>query len=149
MVGLAVTEVAGTTSDKKRAKNDVSDRDVVAMGSGNLGLIYLMEERRRLALEEIDERRPELLPALRAHPHVGWLLVRSSEHGASYWAPTAPLSEGGTHRGRGPARALLTSLRFRVGLTDDREHYPHRDIVFPVRARFTWLNDPDHGGVEG
>ena len=52
------------------------------LGSGNLGLVYLMEERRRLTLEEIDERHPQLLPALRAHPHVGWLLVRSSEHGA-------------------------------------------------------------------
>ena len=51
------------------------------LGSGNLGLIYLMEERRRLTLEEIEERHPKLLPALRAHPHVGWLLVRSSEHG--------------------------------------------------------------------
>ena len=55
---------------------------MVVLGSGNLGLVYLMEERRRLTLEEIDERHPELIPALRAHPHVGWLLVRSSEHGA-------------------------------------------------------------------
>ena len=52
------------------------------LGSGNLGLVYLMEEPRRLTLEEIEERHPRLLPALREHPHVGWLLVRSSEHGA-------------------------------------------------------------------
>ena len=52
------------------------------MGSGNLGLVYLMEERRRLTLEEMNERHPDLIPALRSHPHVGWLLVRSSEHGA-------------------------------------------------------------------
>jgi uncharacterized membrane protein YvlD (DUF360 family) len=91
MVGLALTEATGTTSDKKRAKNDVSDRDVVVMGSGNLGLIYLMEERRRLTMEEIDERHPELLPTLRVHPHVGWLLVRSSEHGA------VALGANGTH----------------------------------------------------
>ena len=66
----------------RRGKNDVSDRDVVVLGSGNLGLVYLMEERHRLTLEEIEARHPELLPALRAHPHVGWLLVRSAEHGA-------------------------------------------------------------------
>ena len=47
------------------------------LGSGNLGLVYLMEEPRRLTLEEIDERHPRLIPALREHPHVGWLLVRS------------------------------------------------------------------------
>jgi uncharacterized membrane protein YvlD (DUF360 family) len=92
MVGLAVTEATGTTSGKKKKpKNDVSDRDVVVLGSGNLGLIYLMEERRRLTMEEIDERHPELLPTLRAHPHVGWLLVRSSEHGA------VALGANGTH----------------------------------------------------
>ena len=28
------------------------------------------------------ERHPQLISALRAHPHVGWLLVRSAEHGA-------------------------------------------------------------------
>jgi uncharacterized membrane protein YvlD (DUF360 family) len=91
MVGLAITEATGTTSGKKKPKNDVSDRDVVVLGSGNLGLIYLMEERRRLTMEEIEERHPELLPALRAHPHVGWLLVRSTEHGA------VALGANGTH----------------------------------------------------
>jgi uncharacterized membrane protein YvlD (DUF360 family) len=76
----AFTEATGTK--QKKAKNDVSDEDVVVLGSGNLGLVYLMEERRRLTLEEIEQRHPRLLPALRQHPHIGWLLVRSSEHGA-------------------------------------------------------------------
>jgi uncharacterized membrane protein YvlD (DUF360 family) len=89
MVGLAVTEATG--KQQKKAKNDVSDRDVVVLGSGNLGLVYLMEERRRLTLEELDERHPKLLPALREHPHIGWLLVRSSEHGA------VALGARGTH----------------------------------------------------
>jgi uncharacterized membrane protein YvlD (DUF360 family) len=80
MVGHALSEATG--KKEKRPKNDVSDRDVVVLGSGNLGLVYLMEERRRLTMEEMDARHPQLLPALRAHPHVGWLLVRSSEHGA-------------------------------------------------------------------
>jgi hypothetical protein len=83
MVGLAVGEATGRPDQQqgKRAKNDVSDREVVVLGSGNLGLISLMEERRRLTLEELDERHPRLIPALRAHPHVGWLLVRSSKRG--------------------------------------------------------------------
>jgi len=89
MVGLAVNEATG--KQQKKAKNDVSDRDVVVLGSGNLGLVYLMEERRRLTLEELDERHPKLLTALREHPHVGWLLVRSSEHGA------VALGARGTH----------------------------------------------------
>ena len=80
-VGNALGEATGSTQKRKRPKNDVSDRDVVVLGSGNLGLVYLMEERRRLTLEEIDERHPRLLPALREHPHVGWLLVRSERDG--------------------------------------------------------------------
>src|SRR5206468_12773707 len=80
-VGHAVGEATGTKPDRKRPKNDVSDEHVVVLGSGNLGLIYLMEERRRLTREEIDERHPRLLPTLRAHPHVGWLLVRSQQDG--------------------------------------------------------------------
>ena len=89
MVGHAFTEATG--KEQKRPKNDVSDRDVVVLGSGNLGLVYLMEERRRLTLEEIEERHPQLVTALREHPHVGWLLVRSSEHGA------VALGAGGAH----------------------------------------------------
>ena len=82
MVGLAVSEATGADAAKKRPKNDVSGRDVVVLGSGNLGLVYLMEEKRRLTLEEIEARHPRLLPALREHPHIGWILVRSAEHGA-------------------------------------------------------------------
>jgi uncharacterized membrane protein YvlD (DUF360 family) len=82
MVGLAVSEATGATPpSKKRPKNDVSDREVVVLGSGNLGLVYLMDERRRLTLEEIEERHPRLLPGLREHPHVGWLLARSAKDG--------------------------------------------------------------------
>jgi hypothetical protein len=81
MVGHAVGEATGRKA-KKRAKNDVSGREAVVLGSGNLGLVYLMEVPHRLTREEIDERHPELIPALRAHPHVGWVLVRSAEHGA-------------------------------------------------------------------
>jgi hypothetical protein len=81
-VGQAVDEATGRTQQSKRkAKSDVSGRDVVVLGSGNLGLIYLMEQPRRLTLEEIEQRHPELLPALRSHPHVGLLLVRSQRHG--------------------------------------------------------------------
>jgi hypothetical protein len=52
------------------------------LGSGNLGLIYLMERPHRLTLEEIEELHPELIPALSSHPHVGFILVRSAADGA-------------------------------------------------------------------
>jgi uncharacterized membrane protein YvlD (DUF360 family) len=83
MVGNAIDEATGSgDKPKKRSKSDVSGEEVVVLGSGNLGLVYLMEEPRRLTLEEIEERHPRLIPALREHPHVGWILVRSAENGA-------------------------------------------------------------------
>jgi uncharacterized membrane protein YvlD (DUF360 family) len=90
MVGHALGEATGQ-EPKKRSKNDVSGEHAVVLGSGNLGLVYLMEERRRLTLEEIEARHPRLIPELRAHPHVGWILVRSSADG-----PVA-LGPGGAH----------------------------------------------------
>jgi hypothetical protein len=80
MVGHAAAEATGRK--EKPAKNDVSGRDVVVLGSGNLGLVYLMEETGRMTREELDARHPQLLPALSSHPHIGWVLVQSEEHGA-------------------------------------------------------------------
>ena len=67
MVGLALKEATGgQPGKKKRSKSDVSGEDVIVLGSGNLGLVYLMDEPRRLTQEEIEERHPELLTALRS-----------------------------------------------------------------------------------
>ncbi len=82
MVGHALKEAAGASADAGKAGETVPRDDVAVLGSGNLGLVYLLEEPRRLTLEEIDERHPLLIPALRNHPHVGVLLVRSEVHGA-------------------------------------------------------------------
>jgi len=80
MVAHSIAESTGRMA-KPAAKDDVSEREAVVLGSGNLGLVYLMEERRRFTLEELDERHPELISTLRSHPHIGWLLVHSRDHG--------------------------------------------------------------------
>ena len=80
MVGHAAAEATGRK--RKAPKNDVSGRDVVVLGSGNLGLVYLLEEAGRMTLEQLQMQHPRLLRALREHPHIGWLLVDSEEHGA-------------------------------------------------------------------
>ena len=81
-VGRAVNEATGRAGGDEDPGDDAGGGDVIVLGSGNLGLVYLMERPERLTREEIDERHPDLIPALRAHPHIGFLLVRSREHGA-------------------------------------------------------------------
>ncbi len=91
VAGAALGEATGRPVDKEDRRTaagvPVGDQHTVVMGSGNLGLIYLMEEARRLTFEELNERHPRLLPALREHEHIGWLLVRSSERGPLVLGP--------------------------------------------------------------
>jgi uncharacterized membrane protein YvlD (DUF360 family) len=70
---------AGSDAGVERERPELSD--AVVLGSGNLGLIYLMDSPERLTLEEIRERHPALLPALCEHPHIGFVLVRSAVDG--------------------------------------------------------------------
>ena len=58
MAALALGEATGRGDKPAKPADDVEDRDAIVLGSGNLGLIYLMEEKRRLTLEEIDRRHP-------------------------------------------------------------------------------------------
>jgi uncharacterized membrane protein YvlD (DUF360 family) len=92
-MGRALDEATGRTGKGTDGeKRDLNPTDVVVLGSGNLGLIYLMESPHRLTLEEIRERHPRLIPALCEHPHIGFILVRSAVDG-----PVA-LGAGGSHR---------------------------------------------------
>jgi uncharacterized membrane protein YvlD (DUF360 family) len=92
-VGRAIDEATGRTNRAgKRERSDVQTDDVVVLGSGNLGLIYLMGSPRRLTVEEIRERHPALIPALCEHPHVAFVLVRSAADGA------VALGAAGAHR---------------------------------------------------
>lgn len=56
-------------------------REPVVLASGNLGLVSFPDVPHRMSKEEIDARHPALLTTLANHPGVGFLLVRSEEHG--------------------------------------------------------------------
>ena len=121
MVGNAIGEATGKPA--KKAKNDVSDRFVVVLGSGNLGLISLLEEPHRLTLEEIDARHPKLIPALRTHPHVGWLLVRSAERGpVALGARGAHYLADGTVEGEDPLAPFAPNAPRHLLRTDGFAH---------------------------
>ncbi|BCL26511.1 membrane protein [Streptomyces aurantiacus] len=53
----------------------------VVLASGNLGLVSFPDVPHRMSREEIDDRHPALLTTLANHPGIGFVLVRSEEHG--------------------------------------------------------------------
>ncbi|PGH47803.1 phage holin family protein [Streptomyces sp. Ru87] len=65
----------------------------VVLGSGNLGLISFPALPGRVPMEEIDRRWPGLLHTLADHPGIGFVLVRSEEHG-----PVVLGRDGAEHR---------------------------------------------------
>ena len=56
--------------------------ELSVMASGCLGLITFPREPGRVSLERLEALYPKLLPALRGHPGVGFILVRSERDGA-------------------------------------------------------------------
>jgi hypothetical protein len=80
-VGQALDEAMPGARAQQKPGDDSEHvgADTVVLGSGNLGLVYLMELDRRLTLEEIEQRHPQLIPALREHPHIGFIVVQSAE----------------------------------------------------------------------
>jgi hypothetical protein len=121
-VGNALEDAMGR--DQGGAGAELDEPGAVVLGSGNLGLVYLMDSRDRMTMEEIDERHPKLLPALRDHPHIGWLLVRSSERGA------VVLGGGGSERrladgavsGDAPLADVSPRAAAHLARTDGFEH---------------------------
>jgi hypothetical protein len=67
--------------EKQAADEAHKEANVVLCFSGNLDLIYFPDVPRRLSLEEIDERFPGVIDSLRANQWIGYLMVRSDEHG--------------------------------------------------------------------
>ncbi|UJV39542.1 hypothetical protein CVT30_06375 [Streptomyces sp. AMCC400023] len=53
----------------------------ITLASGNLGLVSFPDVSHRMSREEIDARHPALLSTLANHPGIGFVLVRSEEHG--------------------------------------------------------------------
>jgi uncharacterized membrane protein YvlD (DUF360 family) len=126
MAGHALREAGGaaaTPEPHKRDKADVTHRDVVVLGSGNLGLVYLMDAPHRMTLEEIDLRHPDLIGALRGHEHVGWLLVRSGVDGAMVLGPRGSMRlSDGRVQGEDPLAAFPPGAAGHLRRTDSFAH---------------------------
>lgn len=78
------TVALGPERNTKKLQRDLANikgAHVVVLASGCTGLIYFTQSDRRMTSEEIMSRFPDLLFNLVQHPGIGFLLVRSQEHG--------------------------------------------------------------------
>ncbi len=71
---------------KRRLRRDSKEKNqkeakVIVLASGNLGLIYFTKWPHRMTLEEIELAYPTVMSGLLNHEGIGFLMVRSQEHG--------------------------------------------------------------------
>ena len=120
----AVREATGRPAqdDGGEPEAQVDESHVVVLGSGNLGLIYLMGERRRLTLEEIEERYPRLVETLRGHPHVGFVLARSERGPVALGASGAHYVADGIVEGDDPLAPFAPNAARHLKRTDGFAH---------------------------
>ena len=129
--------------------------EIVVMASGCLGLVTFPREPGRVTLETLQTRYPDVVPTLRDHPGIGFLLIRSEEHGAVVIgrSGTVYLDEDRVE-GESPLAPFGPNAARHVKRTDSFPHCP--DIV----VNSTYWADLDevaafeelvgsHGGMGG
>ena len=129
--------------------------EVVVMASGCLGLDQLPARAGPRDARAMQRRYPRLIPSLREHPGVGFLLVRSEEHGAiAIGARGSNYLDEGRVEGEDPLQPFGPNAARHVRRTDGFPHCP--DIVI----NSTYWRDSDevaafeelvgsHGGLGG
>jgi uncharacterized membrane protein YvlD (DUF360 family) len=148
--------VLGPNREAMEAADAAAEHEAVVLASGGLGLISLPAREHRLTLEEIETMHPRLIPELREHPGVGFVMVRSEAEGAA-----VVLGAAGSRRlrddqvtGRDPLRGFGPNAADHLRRTDGFPHCP--DILVNC------MYDPDanevapfeefmgsHGGLGG
>ena len=67
--------------EEKEEERKLSDSEVIVLASGNLAMIYLTQWSQRLTYEELNKYFPELIPGIIKNEYVGFILVKSKQHG--------------------------------------------------------------------
>ena len=68
--------------EKQGVVVDSRQAEVIVLASGNLGLVYFTDWEERISYEDMERAMPGFIEALVKHEGVGFVMVRSSEHGA-------------------------------------------------------------------
>ena len=115
-------------AEKKREAVAASEAGLIVLASGNLGLVYFTDRKERLTLEQINERSPDLIPGLRKHEGIGFLLVHSSKDGGVVLGPRGTLYlDSGRIEGENPLALFPARAAQHLKRTDGFRFVP--DIV--------------------
>ncbi|MFH8436357.1 alkaline phosphatase family protein [Streptomyces sp. NPDC018007] len=126
--------------EEQEGEHAAKPSDPIVLASGNLGLISFPDIEGRASREQIDRRHPALLSTLANHPGIGFLLVRSEEHGSVVLGPggaEVPVAE--LTDGEGPLAVFGAGAAGAVRRTDT---FPHVADVM-VNSMY----DPGTGAV--
>jgi putative membrane protein len=93
----------------ERAKAEASKKsdDVIVLASGNLGLVYFTQWKRRMTHEEITRFFPNMIPGLVNHNGVAFVLVQSEQYGPLVISANGQCAlTNGTVNGEDPLRDM-------------------------------------------
>ena len=110
---------------EKEEEKELSDSEVIVLASGNLAMIYLTQWSQRLTYEEMNSYFPELIPGIINNEYVGFILVKSKEHG------DLAIGKNGTYyldsdeiEGENPLEGFGDNITRHLKRTSSFEHTP-------------------------
>ncbi len=110
---------------EQKEEQELSDSEVIVLASGNLAMIYLTQWSQRLTYEELNEYFPELIPGLIGNEYVGFILVRSQEHGDMAIGKNGTyFLDSGEIEGENPLEGFGDNIVRHLKRTSSFEHTP-------------------------
>ncbi len=129
--------------------------DLIAIASGNLGLVYFPQMPGRVTLEQLATAHPGLIDTLARHPGIGAMLIKSEEHGSIVIGPAGiNFLEEDRVEGADPVAQFGGRAREAVLRLDGMDHVPDLSVIslydpeFDEVAAFEELIG-SHGGLGG
>jgi uncharacterized membrane protein YvlD (DUF360 family) len=116
--------------DKKIKKEqeeaqELSDSEVIVLASGNLAMIYLTQWSQRMTYEELNSYFPELIPGIIENEYVGFILVKSQEHGDMAIGKNGTYYlDSGEVEGKNPLEGFGDNIVEHLKRTSSFEHTP-------------------------
>ncbi len=151
----AARDESGRKRRHREKKGAEGPPEVTVMASGCLGLISFPRIEGRATLEQLDDRYPGLVEALRTHPGIGFVLVHSDKRGA------VVLGRSGTNylderriEGDDPLASFGPNAALHVKRTDT---FPHCQDIMVNSTYWTAVDEVaafeelcgSHGGMGG